>query len=86
MYESAITITLSISKAKRYLRLPAMVPTLKAADETFIKVSKSGITTGKLKMAISAKLLLVREAMAAIMVRADANPKLPSNNALMNKG
>ena len=86
MYDSAITITLSISKAKRYLIFPAMVPTLKAADETFISVSNRGITTGKLKMAISAKLLLVRDAMADIMVKEDAKPKLPSNKALINKG
>ena len=65
---------------------PAMVPTLNAADDTFIKVSNRGITTGKLKIAINAKLLLVREAMAAIMVSADANPKLPNSSELINNG
>jgi len=76
----------SKSKATRYLIFPAIVPTLNAADDTFISVSNRGITIGKLKMAINAKLLLVREAIAAIMVKADAKPKLPKSNELINNG
>ena len=85
-YDMAITMALSINNADRYFILPEMVPTLKAEDETFISVSSMGITTGKLRMAMSAKLLLVREAIADIMVSADAKPKLPSNKAEINKG
>lgn len=54
--------------------------------EIFIKVVSNGSTMGKLRMAISEKLLLAREAMAAIIVRTDANPKLPSSKAVRNKG
>ena len=86
MYDIAITIALSINNAARYFILPDMVPTLNAAAETFINMSSKGITTGKLNIAISAKLLLVRDAMADIIVSEEANPKLPSNKALMNKG
>ena len=82
----AITTALSINNAARYFILPETVPTFKAAAETFIKIRSNGITTGKLSMAISAKLLLVREAMADIMVSDEAKPKLPSNKALINKG
>ena len=53
--------------------------------EIFIKVVSNGSTMGKLSMAMSEKLLLAREAIAAIMVRMDANPKLPNSNAVRNK-
>ena len=46
----------------------------------------NGKTMGKLRMAIREKLLLAREAMAAIIVRMEDNPKLPSSNAVRNKG
>ena len=82
----AITIALSINNAARYFILPDKVPTDKAAAETFIRIRSKGITTGKLSIAISAKLLLVRDAIAEIMVSEDANPKLPNNKELMNKG
>ena len=82
----AITMALSINNAARNFILPETVPALSAAAETFIRMRSNGITTGKLNMAISAKLLLVRDAMADIMVKEDAKPKLPSNKALINKG
>ena len=81
-----IIMALSINNAPRYFIFPDNVPTLKAADETFIKIRSKGITTGKLSIAIRAKLLLVREAIAEIIVSEDAKPKLPSNKVLMNKG
>jgi len=82
----AITIAFSINNAARYFILPETVPTFKAAAETFINMRSKGMTTGKLNMAIKAKLLFVRDAIADIIVSEEANPKLPSNKALMNKG
>ena len=81
-----MTMALSINNAARNFILPETVPTSKAAADTFINMRSKGITTGKLNMAISAKLLLVRDAIADIIVSEEANPKLPSNKALMNKG
>jgi hypothetical protein len=54
--------------------------------DTFIKVVSKGSTIGKLRIAMSEKLLLALEAMAAIMVRIDASPKLPRINAVKNRG
>ena len=79
-------MALSINNAARNFILPETVPTSKADAETFIKIRSKGIITGKLKIAISAKLLLVREAIADIIVSDEAKPKLPSNKALINKG
>lgn len=82
----AITIAFNMASAARYFIFPESVPTLRADFDTFIKVSNIGITIGKLNIAISAKLLLVREAIAEIIVNAEENPKLPSNSAAIKSG
>jgi hypothetical protein len=59
---------------------------VRALFETFMSVPRSGRTTGKLKMAISEKLLLALEAMAATMVNTDARPKLPRTRMIIKRG
>ena len=54
--------------------------------DTFIKVVNNGNTMGKLRMAIKEKLLLAREAIAAIIVSMDASPKLPMSNETRKSG
>ena len=53
--------------------------------ETFMRVVSKGRTMGKLRIAISEKLLLARDAMAAIMVSTEERPKLPSSNAVRKR-
>ena len=80
-----MTVTLMVSRMMIKLQFPDQSEETNAMRETFIRVVSKGRTTGKLKIAIREKLLLALEAMAAIIVRMDDNPKLPSNNAVRNK-
>ena len=58
----------------------------KALFETFIRVLSRGRMIGKLRMAMSEKLLVALEAMAATIVRMDVIPRLPSNKQIRNNG
>jgi len=64
--------------------LPSVI--VKALFETFIRVLSKGRIIGKLRIAMSEKLLLALEAMAATIVRMDVIPRLPSNKHIRNNG
>ena len=54
--------------------------------ETRTRLIKRGTINGKLKIDIREKLLFVLEEMAAVSVRIDEKPELPSDKARRNKG
>ena len=66
--------------------LPLHSVPVNAFLDIFSNVIRSGRTIGKLRIAISEKLLLALEAMAAIMVSIEANPKLPKISAVRKSG
>lgn len=63
---------------------PIVSPVM-AAAEPFIVISSKGSISGKLKIAMSAKLLLVRDAIADIIVSTAENPILLKNKNRANK-
>ena len=81
-----MTVTLMVSSMIIKLQFPDQSAETSAVRETFISVVSNGRTIGKLNIAIREKLLLALEAMAAIMVRIDASPKLPRIRAVRNNG
>ena len=81
-----MTVTLMVSRMVIKLPFPDQSPETRAVRETFIRVVSKGSTIGKLRIAISEKLLLALEAMAAIMVSIEANPKLPKISAVRKSG
>ena len=81
-----MTVTLIVSRMTIKLQFPDQSFETSAVRETFIRVVSKGRTIGKLKIAIREKLLLALEAMAAIMVRIEASPKLPRISAVRNNG
>ena len=81
-----MTVTLMVSRMIIKLQFPDQSSDTRAVRETFISVVSNGSTIGKLNIAIREKLLLALEAMAAIMVRIDASPKLPRLSAMRNNG
>jgi hypothetical protein len=81
-----ITVTLMVRRMIIKLPFPDQSLEISAILETFIRVVSNGSMIGKLKIAIREKLLLALEAMAAIIVRIEASPKLPSIRAVRNNG
>jgi len=73
-----ITITFSKARMPIYFQASGVyeAPT-KAIFETLMTVISMGKIMGKLKIAISPKLLLEREDMAETMVSNEAKPKAP---------
>ena len=57
----------------------------KAIFEILIRLNINGNISGKLNIAIKAKLLSDREAIAATIVRVEANPKAPNISPAKNK-
>ena len=81
-----MTVTLIVRRMMIKLQFPVQSAETSAVRETFISVVSNGRTIGKLNIAIREKLLLALEAMAAIMVRIEASPKLPRIRAVRNNG
>lgn len=80
-----MTVMLMVTSTVIKLPLPDQSFDTSAECDTFMSVVSRGRTMGKLSIAIKEKLLLAREAMAAIIVRIDAKPKLPRNSEVRNK-
>ncbi len=77
-----ITITLSKAKTPMYFHAAGFSAAPAKADLlTFITVISMGKMMGKLRIAISPKLLLERDEMADTMVSSEAKPKEPNTNA-----
>ena len=81
-----MTVTLIVKRIMRKLPFPDQSPETSAVCDTFIRVVSKGSTIGKLRIAISEKLLLALEAIAAIMVSIEERPKLPSTSDVRNNG
>jgi len=63
---------------------PLQLLFVRADAETFISVISRGRIIGKLRIAIREKLFEAREAIAAIIVRIEDKPRLPSTRAETN--
>jgi hypothetical protein len=72
-----ITIRSKAATASIYGVADCKLISAKRMDEALIKLKSKGIITGKERMAIKAKLLLERDAIAATMVKTDAKPIAP---------
>ena len=81
-------MTAPLMVSRRIIKPAFPVPSLtdSALFDTFIRVLSKGRIIGKLRIAMSEKLLLALEAMAATIVSTDVIPKLPSNKHVRNKG
>lgn len=71
-------------KTPKYLNAPDHSKPSAAYLESLMEASNSGRTTGKPSIAMSEKLLLTLDAMAAIMVNATASPVQPNSKEVKN--